>query len=65
MKDERIEKFISKLSQWAFLNHRISKKNIKKLTPALRKYLYNDFKNRDNELILTTRELENTKTINE
>ncbi|MEA3554335.1 MAG: hypothetical protein U9R39_08045 [Campylobacterota bacterium] len=40
MKDDRIEKFISKLSQCAFSNHQISKKNIKKLTPALRKYLY-------------------------
>ena len=64
MKDERIEKFISKLSQWAFLNHQISKKNIKKLTPALREYLYNDFKKRDDDLILTTIELEKTKMIN-
>lgn len=64
MRDERIEKFISKISQWAFSNHQISQRNIKKLTPSLRKYLYNDFKSRDKDLILTTREIENTKTIN-
>jgi len=64
MKDERIEKFISKLSQWAFSNHQISKKNINKLTPALRRYLYNDFKNLNDELILSIKELENTETIN-
>jgi hypothetical protein len=64
MTDNRIEKFISKLFQWASYNHNISKKNIKKLTPVLRKYLYNDFKNKNNDLILSTRELENTKILN-
>ena len=64
MKDQRIEKFISKLAQWASKNNQISSKNIKKLTPSLRKYLYSDFKARNEDLTLYTRELTNTEKIN-
>lgn len=64
MKDQRIEKFISKLAQWASKNNQISSKNIKKLTPSLRKYLYGDFKARNEDLTLYTRELTNTEKIN-